>query len=716
MKSNVFLFVTVLLLLAFDTVAETGEKLWLRYATLDDSRKTEFVSTIETLVMNESGPVMMAAADEVQRACEGLIGTRLPKVSDLTKNALILVTSKSPLINKLNLADDVKDLGRESYIIKTIQVKGRHYMVVAGSSEAGVLYGTFELLRMIQTGASLKDVNVVEAPKYQLRVLNHWDNLDGTVERGYAGYSIWWNRTEPFDQLKRKYIDYARANASVGINGAVLNNVNANPQVLTDGYIRQFARIADVLRPYNIKVYMSINFSSPVILGGLQTSDPLNEKVIEWWKMKVAEIYKIIPDFGGFLVKANSEGQPGPQDFGRTHADGANMLARVLKPYEGVVMWRAFVYAAGHDDRAGQAYSEFVPLDSAFDDNVIIQVKNGPIDFQPREPFSPMFGAMQNASVMLEFQITQEYLGFSTHLAYLSTMWKETLDADTYAKGTGSTVAKATDGTLFNHTLSAIAGVSNIGRDVNWTGHHFAQANWYAFGRLSWNHQLSSDQIAREWVIQTFTEDPDFVDPVVEVMMRSREAVVNYMTPLGLHHLMGWNHHHGPEPWCTVEGARPDWLPSYYHRASEDGIGFDRSSTGSNSVNQYFSPVKDLYNNVSTCPENLLLWFHHLPWDYRMHNGQTLWNELVYKYYDGVGEVRYFQKEWDRLEGYVDHQRFSDVQYKLKLQTREAIWWRDACVLYFQTFSKRPIPAELERPIYDLEELKEIKFEMTNHN
>ncbi len=470
------------------------------------------------------------------------------------------------------------------------------------------------------------------------------------------------------------------------------------------------------MRPYNIKVYLSVNFSSPAVIGGLEDSDPLRDEVREWWKDKVEEIYEEIPDFGGFLVKANSEGQPGPQDYGRTHADGANMLAEALEPYNGIVMWRAFVYAPSGDDRAKQAYTEFVPLDGKFHENVIVQVKNGPVDFQPREPFSPVFGAMEETSLMIEFQITQEYLGFSNHLAYLPTMQKETFESDTYVKGPGSTVAKATDGSLFNQKHTAIAGVANIGRDTNWTGHHFAQANWYAYGRLAWDHTLRADEIGQEWLKMTFSNDSAFIDPTLNIMMRSREAVVNYMTPLGLHHLMGWSHHHGPEPWTEIEGARPDWLPKYYHNASESGIGFDRSESGSNAVEQYEEPLASMYNNPKTCPENLILWFHHLPWDYTMSSGLSLWDELCYHYYDGVEEVRLMQKKWDRMQGMIDEERFEHVRHKLKIQSREAEWWRDACLLYFQTFSKMPIPAELERPVHDLDELKKIKFDMTHHN
>ncbi len=709
-------FLLSLLLFPLVLVAENGSDLWLRYSKINKPIEQEYVKNISSLVVTESGSVIESAANEWKQAFRQMTGTSVREINKPKANSLVLITSSNKLVSDFNLASDLKACGSEGFIIRTLNSRAGNMTVIAANSEAGVLYGTFRLIRKMQMGESLSDLNIQESPKYDLRVLNHWDNLDGTVERGYAGYSIWWNRDKALDQLRSDYVKYARANASVGINGTVINNVNANPNVLTAEYIQLFAEYADILRPYNIKIYMSVNFASPAVLDGLETSDPLNADVIQWWENRVKEIYKSIPDFGGFLVKANSEGQPGPMDFGRTHVDGANMLAKALKPYNGIVMWRAFVYEPEHPDRAGQAYAEFMPLDGKFDDNVIVQVKNGPVDFQPREPFSPLFGAMLKTPVMIEFQITQEYLGFSDHLAYLSTMWKEVLDADTYAKGVGSTVAKTTDGTLFNHELSAISGVANIGRDTNWTGHDFAQANWYAYGRLAWDYDLSSDEIAREWAKMTFTDNPEFVESTVNIMMRSREAVVNYMTPLGLHHLMGWSHHYGPEPWTEIEGARPDWLPSYYHRASTDGIGFNRSSTGTNSVDQYYSPLKELYDNVATCPENLLLWFHHLPWDYRLVSGLTLWDAIVYKYYEGVEETRYFQKQWDRLEGSIDQERFLAVQKKLRTQTREAVWWRDACVLYFQTFSKMAIPDELERPIHDLGEMKKLKFDMKHHN
>ena len=596
-----------------------------------------------------------------------------------------------------------------------IRGNARRGYVLSAKSETGLLYAAYHLLRLQETNQLSKRIVIRETPSYDLRILNHWDNLDGTVERGYAGRSLWqWNELP--GTISPRYREYARANASVGINGTVLNNVNASPEILRTSYLKKVQALADIFRPYGLKVYLSINFSSPKVIGGLSDSDPMNPQVQAWWKDKVAEIYGLIPDFGGFLVKANSEGQPGPQDYGRTHAEGANMLADALQPHQGIVMWRAFVYNPTEEDRAKQAFSEFIPLEGKFRDNVIIQVKNGPVDFQPREPFSPLFGAMQKTAIMPELQITQEYLGFSNHLVYLGTQWKEFLDSDTRSKGKGSTVAKSTDNTLFRHKVSAIAGVANIGLDANWTGHHFAQSNWYAFGRLAWNHQLSAEVIADEWIKQTFTHDEAFVEPVTKMMMTSHETAVNYMMPLGLHHIFAWDHHYGPEPWCYFDWARPDWLPRYYHQTSEYGIGFDRTETGSNAVSQYFPPVRDKFNNIESCPENLLLWFHHVPWNHKMKSGRIFWDELCYHYEEGVIAVRNYQKLWKRMETFIDTERFQHVKERMEIQMHDAIWWKDACLLYFQTYSLLPIPEDIEPPIHRLEDLKKIQLDLKHHN
>lgn len=601
---------------------------------------------------------------------------------------------------------------------------------IQANNDFGILYGVYELLRRQQTGESINEETI--NPSYEKRLLDHWDNLNGTIERGYAGRSIFWRRgTDSLSVTENDKVlwrEYARANASIGINGAVLNNVNASQLMLTTEYLERVKTIAEVLRPYGIKTYLSVKFSSPTLIGGLKTDDPLDPGVIKWWKTKVQEIYKLIPDFGGFLVKANSEGQPGPQDYGRTHADGANMMADALKPFGGIVMWRAFVYNPTDQDRAKQAYSEFMPLDGMFRDNVIIQVKNGPVDFQPREPFSPLFGALKKTSVMPEFQITQEYLGQSIHLVFLAKMWEECFQSDTYQEGMGSTVAHCTDGSIYPQKHTAIAGVSNIGYDTNWCGHPFAQANWYAFGRMAWNNKLTSEQIADEWIKLTFFQFPSaniaqvdfskdwlekFLNPVKKMMLDSREAAVNYMMPLGIHHIFAGDHHYGPGPWYAPKGLRADWTPPYYHKADSLGIGFDRTIAGSNAVAQYHEPLNSQFSDLKTCPEIYLLWFHHLPWDYKMKNGRTLWDDLCYHYDTGLQQVRQFQRVWDEVKPYVDQQRFAQVQRKLRSQSINAQVWKDGCLLYFQQFSHKPIPFDIERPVNNLNDL--IDNDMKRH-
>lgn len=632
----------------------------------------------------------------------------VPLATEIADGSLLLGTPHSlPIIDQLDLP--LADLGQEGFVIRSVSLQGHPATVVAANSDQGLLYGVFALLRRLQTGADLAGLDLVDKPKIGLRLLNHWDNLDRTVERGYAGQSIWdWWRLPDFRDPR--YTDYARANASIGINGTVLNNVNASPVVLTPRYIAKAAALADVFRPYGIRVYLSIRFSSPVDIGGLQTADPLDPAVRAWWRAKAEEIYAQIPDFGGFLVKANSEGQPGPQNYGRTHADGANMLAGALDPHGGIVMWRAFVYSQDDpEDRVKQAYTEFKPLDGKFAENVLLQVKNGPLDFQPREPFHPLFGSMPNTPLMMEFQITQEYLGFSTHLVYLGTLYEEVLDADTFAQGAGSTVGRVVDGTLHGQSKTGIAGVANIGSDRDWSGAPFAQSNWYAFGRLAWNPGNSAQVIAEEWLRMTFSNEPLFVEPATDLMMRSREAAVDYMTPLGLTHLMGTGHHYGPAPWVH-DLARPEWNPFYYHRAGKDGIGFDRSDEGSNAVAQYAAPVAKRFADRSMVPDSYLLWFHRVQWDYRMHSGRTLWEELVEHYDHGVAEVEAMQLDWAALEAFVDAERFDKTRRFLAIQLHEARWWRDACLAYFMAQSGLPLPAGVRPPAESLEYYRSLEF------
>jgi len=614
-----------------------------------------------------------------------------------------------------------KDLGNDGFRLERDGIQA--------NTELGLLYGVFDLLRRQRTGQPVH--GIVSRPAYTLRILNHWDNPDGSVERGYAGRSLFWRgmadlAVTPADRTLWR--EYARANASVGINATVLNNVNASPEVLSPGMLQRAAAVAEELRPYGIRVFLSINFSSPARLGKLGASDPLDERVRTWWAERVREIYRLIPDFGGFLVKANSEGLPGPQDFGRTHADGANMLADALKPFGGLVMWRAFVYQPTETDRAKQAYQEFMPLDGKFRDNVIIQVKNGPVDFQPREPFSPLFGAMKHTRVMPELQITQEYLGHSFQLVFLAPMWEEFLHSDTYQQGPGSTVARCTDGSLSGHAFSAIAGVANAGTDENWCGYSFGQANWYAFGRLAWDPGLKSREIAGEWLRLSFQHlrtsapvplsvkqwDRRFAAPALQIMLRSREAAVQYMMPLGLHHLFAGNHHYGPGPWWAPPGTREDWTPRYYHKADTLGIGFDRSFTGSRAVEQYQEPLRSLFARPETCPEELLLWFHHLPWTYRMKSGATLWEELCRQYDSGVREVAGFRTLWEGVKPYADPVVFAEVQQVLGRQQADAQAWKDACIQYFARYSRMPVPEGVSAPVYALDALMKADMRTLN--
>ena len=574
--------------------------------------------------------------------------------------------------------------------------------MVAGNTDVGVLYGAFELLRALTREVPLAELSLDSAPRIRRRVLNHWDNLDGSVERGYAGRSLWdWEQLPGGDHTR--YVDYARANASIGINGSVLTNVNANAQVLTPAYLERVRALADVFRPYGIAVYLTARFSAPMEIGGLSTADPLAPEVRSWWRAKVSEIYARIPDFGGFLVKANSEGQPGPREYGRSHAQGANMLAEALAPHGGVVMWRAFVYSESvPTDRVRQAYDEFQPLDGQFQSNVFVQVKNGPLDFQPREPFHPLFGAMPKTPLALELQITKEYLGQDTHLAYLGPLYEEVLDADTFARGPGSTVARVIDGTLDGHAQSAIAGVANIGADRNWTGSHMNQANWYVYGRMAWDPELPARQVAEEWVRQTFSNEPAVVAPVTEMLLASREAVVDYMTPLGLTHIMASHHHYGPGPWVDDLG-RADWNPVYYHAADANAVGFDRTATGSDAVAQYFPPVRDQYGSRARVPEELLLFFHRVGWDETLASGRSLWHELVQRYGAGVDAVAQMRATWGKLGAFIDEQRFGEVAEYLRIQHHEARWWRDAALSYFAHVSGRPIPAGFAPPSFPLD-------------
>jgi alpha-glucuronidase len=690
---------------------DDGYRLWLKYDKISDrTYLNECIKTFNSVMITGETPVLRVAHDELLTGLGSMTGREVAEAHSLAGGSVVVAGtfSLSPVIASLLPDIQPGTTGAEGYIIRSVSLKGKRITVIASDGEKGVLYGVFHLLRLVSMGSPLKDLSVLEKPATTLRLLNHWDNLDRSVERGYAGSSIWNWHLLP-DYISPLYKDYARANASIGINGAVITNVNANALVLTKPYLRKVAALADVMRPYGIKIYLTARFSAPAEAGGLSTADPLDPDVIRWWGDKAAEIYALIPDFGGFLVKANSEGQPGPQNYGRTHADGANMLADALAPYGGVVMWRAFVYDNNVPvDRAKQAHNEFVPLDGLFHKNVLVQVKNGPIDFQPREPFHPLFGSMSSTPLMMEFQITQEYLGCATHLVFLAPLFEECLQSDTYARGEGSTVADVIDGSLYGHTLTGMAGVANIGTDRNWTGHLFGQANWYAFGRLAWQPNMSSASIADEWIRLTISHDPVIAEGISRMMLSSRETAVNYMTPLGLHHIMAQGHHWGPGPW--VDRGRADWTSVYYHKADTAGIGFDRTTEGSNAVSQYCRPLNEIYNDPATCPENLLLWFHHLPWDHRMSSGTTLWDELCLRYHDGALQAEAYAAYWETLEGKIDDDQYEHVRQLLKIQVKEARWWRDACLLYFQTFSRRPFTDGLEKPVNTLEYYMGQKF------
>jgi alpha-glucuronidase len=699
----------LLALCASPAKAEDGYDLWLRYPPMAGGETTVAAAQASQLLMAAQTPTQLATRDELLRGLRGLLGQAPALVDAVSRDGAVIVgtPASSAVIARLRL--DTDQLGAEGYLIRSLVVDGRKVTVIAAAQDIGALYGSFHFLRLLQTGQSLAGLDLRESPRFKLRMLNHWDDLDGHVERGYAGASIWdWHKLP--DYLDPRYTDYARANASLGINGTVLNNVNSNALSLTPMYLDKAAALAGVFRPYGVRVFLSARFSAPVEIGGLATADPLDPQVQRWWREKAEEIYRTIPDFGGFLVKANSEGQPGPQDYGRTHADGANLLADALAPHGGTVIWRAFVYSHEEpDDRAKQAYTEFVPLDGTFRDNVLVQVKNGAIDFQPREPFHPLFGAMPKTPLMMEFQITKEYLGFATHLVYLGPMYEEVLKADTHVRGKGSTVTRVIDGSLHGHGLTGIAGVANIGADRNWSGSHFDQANWYVYGRMAWNPDLDSRGIAEEWVRMTFSNDAAVVTPVVDMMMGSHEAAVDYMTPLGLHHLMGRGHHYGPGPW--VEGGpRADWTSVYYHRASADGIGFDRSVRGSNAVAQYAPVVARQFGDRKRVPEQYLLWFHHVPWDHRMASGRPLWDELVHRYTHGVGYVQQMRRTWEALAGSIDDQRHAQTAAFLAIQEKEAQWWRDASIAYFQTFSQRPVPEGYAPPAESLQYYQSLSF------
>ncbi|MDO4823926.1 MAG: alpha-glucuronidase [Bacteroidales bacterium] len=650
------LCITLFILRGTSVNAENGHSLWLRMIPVQQEGRImvdKNTDITETIVI---------AVDEL---------TRYWRQSE----QIILKTAKLPV-------------AKEGFYI---QKEGKSIYIMS-PTDRGILYGTYELLRRQSLGTLNFDRRntFVNFPIAQYRILNHWDNLNGTIERGFAGHSIFWNISLIDSHSTTILKEYARANASIGINGTVINNVNASPQILNEENILRAAYVADILRPYGIQVYLSVNFASPKVIGGLPTADPLDEDVRKWWKDKVNQIYNAIPDFGGFLVKANSEGQPGPGDYHRTHADGANMLAEALQPHNGIVMWRAFVYAPDSPDRANQAYEEFMPLDGAFNDNVILQVKNGPIDFQPREPVSPLFFGIKKTNLMPEFQITQEYTGESIHTCFLASMWNEFFND---IKSERLSIA-----------FKAIAGVANIGNSINWCGSDMAQANWYAFGRLAWNPTYSPEMLANEWLQLTYSRAPNFVEPMTKLLCETHEAVVNYMMPLGLHHIFAGNHHYGPEPWYAPKGVRIDWTPPYYHKADSVGLGFDRTATGSNNLAQYPEAIRAKYDKAT----EYILYFHHVKW-------ADVWPLLCEKYDTGVRQAEGFAETWRTMKEFVDTERFENQLAKFDRQAKDAWWWRDACLLYFQEFSKLPFPQGSPAPRHKLEDLKKYHLRMDNY-
>ncbi len=685
---NRLAMIVAALLAAAPLHAEDGYALWLRHAPLEGEALADLRAAapiVPVVVDRPDSPTLAIAEAELRRGLAALQGYDRPR---LNRDSVEIVLD----------CGELKGDGAAGFAIAPERVEGRQALVIAAEDHVGCLYGSFALLRELGQGKPLGEIRLSEAPASPLRMLNHWDNPDGSVERGYAGRSIidWWHLPEKLDP---RLVDYARANASIGINAIAVNNVNARAFMLEPRYIAKLKRLADAWRPYGIRVFLSARFSAPIELGGLPTADPLDPAVQAWWKAKADELYASIPDFGGFLVKANSEGQPGPQDYGRSHADGANMLAAALGE-RGTVIWRAFVYRAEDStDRTMQAYAEFQPLDGQFAGNVILQIKNGPLDFQPREPFHPLFGAMPKTRVMLETQITREYLGQASGIAYLAPLWKEVLDAETARGGTVAQVVAPV----------GMAGVANIGSDRNWTGTHFDQANWYAFGRLAWDPGLTASTIAREWTAQTFSRDPETIARIGALMLEAREFVVDYTGPLGLAHLMGTSHHYGPAPWvCDLE--RADWNPCYYHRADRDGIGFDRTAKGSGALAQYAPAIAAPWSDRATADPRYLLWFHHVRWDAAMPWGGTLWEALVRRYDRGVEGVDAIAEEWSSLAPAIDPERHAAITADLAIQRKEARWWRDASLAYWQSLNSLPFPPGTVPPAEPLDAYRQRSF------
>ncbi|MFW6347027.1 MAG: alpha-glucuronidase family glycosyl hydrolase [Cyclonatronaceae bacterium] len=707
-KAALVLFMMMFVLMALPRLAaaDDGYRAWLKYDAIEDEALLQAYRGHITGLHIDAGhsDLLNSAARELRLGLSGLLARPLRMSRSPLRGTIVAGTPESSAaISRLNLDDELAALGPEGYLIRNVNLGQTRVLIIAANEDVGVLYGSFALLRALRTGKDITEYEEISAPRVQHRTVNHWDNLDRLVERGYAGLSLWdWGRLPEYEDPR--YHDYARLNASIGINGTAINNVNADPDILTEPFLERVAVLADIFRKYGIAVYLSINYHAPQRVGGLETSDPLDPDVQRWWRETADRIYEHIPDFGGFLVKADSEGQPGPHGYGRNHAEGANVLANALAPHGGIVIWRAFVYNPEQGDRFREAYDEFMPLDGLFADNVMLQIKNGPIDFQPREPFSPLFGGLEETPAMLELQITQEYFGFANHLTYKGPMYTEVLRADTHARGEGSTVGRILEGEIFEYELTGMAGVLNTGTDRNWTGHPFVQSSWYAYGRLAWNYEREAAALAEEWISMSFSNDASVIDEIRDIMMISREAGENYRTPLGLTHLYDQGHHYGPAPWISMDDvSRPDWSSQYYHNASEDGIGFDRTESGSNALEQYHEPVRERFADLSEIDEDYLLWFHHLAWDYELRSGRTLWHELVHQYTEGVEQVRQMRAGWQRLEGRINAHQFAEVAALLEIQLADAQFWRDACLSYFGQYTELEFPAGYEPPAHELQ-------------
>ncbi len=678
-------------------IRSDGYDLWLSYEYPDTREAEQYAGLLRTAAVAGGSGILDSAAEELERALPRLCGKSYAgKVLRGTESVSAPDLLAAPYRLLPAAVKDCAGPGTvpkgDGFRIVSSFACGCPRILITSGTDRGVLYGTFAFLRIMQQGLPVTALSVTDSPKIGWRMLDHWDNPDGSIERGYAGKSLWkWDELP--GTVDPRYADYARACASIGLNCSVLNNVNAAPGILSPAYLEKIRALAGVFRRYGITVFLSVNFASPVLLGKLPTADPLDDRVRQWWKNKADEIYRYIPDFGGFLVKADSEGQAGPYAYGRTHADGANMLAEALAPHGGIVVWRAFVYGQGETDRAKKAYADFRPLDGKFADTVAVQVKNGPIDFQPREPVHPLFGAMERTTLFMELQATQEYLGQEKHIVYLAPMWKEILDFDVNG-GTGKRLTVGdivSSGGAKDGRFSGIAAVANTGSDRTWCGSLLHPANWYAFGRLAWDYTLGSEEIAREWITCTWGRDPDVARQLLFILMHSWDACVDYMTPLGLHHIMKYAHHYGPDPACD-EGTREDWKPRYYHRADSKGLGFDRSRTGSGAVDQYRRPVADMFDNMKTCPEKYVLWFHHVPWSHVMKSGRTLKDELAFRYERGVREAEQLEEAWKKLSGKVpdgiSREAYESVAEKLAGQTENAREWRAVCVPYFMKFAE----------------------------